>query len=729
MVRHSQVHTLIGVSALLVLMGSSCMDGSMGARVLDGESSDQMVPGTGSGGGTGTPGEPGGPGEPGEPGQPGEPGGEVEPGGVVSGRVTIRRLNRAEYNNTVKDLLFTDATPADAFPADDFGYGFNNIGDTLTISPLHVELYEQAADELVEEALKPAIDPFKDFHEGESLTGSVGAANSTSWNLWSNGELLVSKDLPADGKYIIRARAWASQSGDDLARMGFMVNSNQVHEVEVAATSGSPEVYEFTATVTAGTKYLGVSFLNDYLDSAAGTDRNLYVDWIEIEGPIDASPDQSAARERIMVCTEESQACARDIFETFAKRAWRRPVTTEEVDRLTQFLGVAAAQELTFEDGIRLGIKAILLSPHFIFKPELDQAAVGQTHLVSAHELATRLSYFLWSSTPDDTLLELADSGEILKDDVLRQQVVRMLEDEKAQALLDNFVTQWLYTDAVLEAQPDYVLFPEYNEELAVAMRQEARMFASDFILDDRDFRELLTADYSYINGTLAAHYEIPGVTGDDFVKHTFDGDERGGILSQGGLLTARSYPNRTSPVLRGVWVLEELLCSAPPPPPANVESIDDQMATEGLTLRERLELHRDSGASCYSCHKIMDPIGFAMEHYDPTGKWRDMDNGKPVDALGELPDGRTFLGARELADTLAGDPLYSECLAEKMLTYATGRGFDVRTPGATVNNGVDAPQVELVADALVQNDYSSRELIMQVVLSDAFRKRTPEPR
>ena len=705
----------------LALSSTACLDGSMQTRELDdvsptgepvgsgGVTDPGMLPGGGGGGGGG-------------------PGTDPElPGAVLPGRVTIRRLNRAEYNNTVRDLLFTDARPADVFPADDFGYGFNNIGDTLTVSPLHVELYEKSAEELVNEALKPTLEPIKNFHEGESLTGSVGRAGTNAWNLWSNGELLARTDVPQTGTYRIKARVWASQAGPDLARMGFVVNASQVHEVDVAATSDAPAEYDFVATIEQGTQHIGVAFLNDYNDTDAGQDRNLYVDWIEIEGPLDASPVASEARARIMTCQEEGEACAGEIFSQFARRAWRRPVTSEETARLVQFIGVAATNGLTFEDGIRLGLKAILLSPHFIFRPELDRAAPGEPHVLSAHELATRLAYFIWSSTPDDTLLELADSGEILEEDVLRAEVERMLADDRATALLDNFVTQWLYTDAVLEAAPDYMLFPDYDEALARSMRQEARLFASDFLFEDRDFRDLLTANYSYLDARLAEHYEIPGITGDDFVKHTFEGDERGGVLTQAGLLTARSYPNRTSPVLRGVWILEELLCSAPPPPPADVESIDDQMGGEELTLRERLERHRDSGSSCYSCHKIMDPIGFAMEHYDPVGKWRDTDNGKPVDAMGELPDGRSFLGARQMAETLAEDPLYAECLAEKMLTYATGRGYDVRSPGAVENDGEDAPLVEDLAHTLIARDYSSRELIVQVVLSDAFRKRTPE--
>lgn len=731
-------HALLGLCVGLALSTSACIDGSMSARELDDTTTpDGATPGGEGPGGEGPGGEgPGGEGPggegPGGEGPGGEgPGGEGPGGemaGIVPGRVTISRLNRAEYNNTVRDLLFTEQRPADAFPADDFGYGFNNIGDTLTVSPLHVELYEKSADALIEEALAPAIASSKEFFEAEVVTGSLGAASGEFWNLWSNGELVQQVELPLEGRYIIRARVGGQQAGPDLTRMAFIVNGFSVQDIDVPATREAPAVYEFETTLDAGRQSFGVGFLNDFRDTDTGADRNLYVDWIEIEGPIGATGESTPARERIMVCDETTIDCAHEIFAAFGRRAWRRPLTDAEIERLGQFIGVAASNELTFEDGLRLGIKALLLSPHFIFRPEMDQTDVGVPHALTAHELASRLSYFLWSSTPDDTLQELADSGELLNDDVLRAQIERMLSNERAVALIDNFVTQWLYTDAVLEADPDYVLFPDYNEDLARDMRTESRMFASDFILEDRDYRELLTADYSYINARLAEHYDIPGITGDELRRHTFTGEQRRGILTQGGLLTARSYPNRTSPVLRGVWVLEEILCSEPPPPPADVESIDDQMAGEDLTLRERLELHV-SEPSCQACHKIMDPIGFGMEHYGPTGQWRDNDNGRPVDALGELPDGRTFLGAHAMADVLAEDPLYSECLAEKMLVYATGRGMDVRLPGSTIADGEDAPQVQHIADALVEKNYSSRELIIQVVLSDAFRQRTPEPR
>lgn len=374
MVSSISKHALVGLCVGLALSASACIDGTMSAREID----DATTPGGGASGG----GMNGGGGMSGGGGGviPGTDMGGVIPGAdmaggeaqIVPGRVTIRRLNRAEYNNTVRDLLFTDQRPADVFPADDFGYGFNNIGDTLTISPLHVELYEKSADALVEEALAPAISSSKDFFEAEVITGSIGAASGDFWNLWSNGEVTQQVELPLEGRYIIRARVGGQQAGPDLTRMAFIVNGLSVHELDVSATRDMPDVYEFETTIDAGNQSFGVGFLNDFRNADTGADRNLYVDWIEIEGPIGATGEVTPARERIMVCQETTLDCARQIFATFGRRAWRRPLTTAETDRLGQFIGVAASNELTFEDGLRLGIKAILLSPHFIFRPEMD---------------------------------------------------------------------------------------------------------------------------------------------------------------------------------------------------------------------------------------------------------------------------------------------------------------------------------------------------------------------
>jgi len=464
------------------------------------------------------------------------------------------------------------------------------------------------------------------------------------------------------------------------------------------------------------TTRLAVAFTNDYFSN--GEDRNLYVDWFEIEGPLDAgSSNVSETRARIMSCAPasagEEDACARRILGDFAARAWRRPVTDADMTRLMKSMQFASELGDGFEEGIRLGLRTILLSPHFAFRPERPGKQGDEVEALSSHELATRLSYFLWSTMPDDELRQLADAGQLQDDDVLRQQVERMLADAKAVALIDVFATQWLFIDQVLEVTPDYEMFPDFDEELARAMRTETRMFATDVLLGDRDMRDLLSARDSFINERLATHYGVTGVTGDDFVPHTFADESRRGLLTHGSILTARSYPNRTSPVLRGVWVLEQLLCDAPPPPPPGVESIDDMMAGEGATLRERLEAHRSMPA-CVACHQTMDPIGFGLEHYDATGAWRDLDAGKPVDAFGELPDGRSFLGAYQMAEVLAGDPKFADCVAEKMLTYATGRGFE---------NEFDHPQVHLVAERATDAGLNAHELITQVVLSDAFRK------
>lgn len=703
----------------LLLLSTACSDGSLTVRQIDGaDPSDPTDP---------TPGV-----DPDDPTLP-DPSGNNSLGNsdpstpppIEAGRVTLRRLNRAEYNNTVRDLLGVDSAPADAFPPDNFGYGFNNVGEAMSVSPLLFEFYEITAGNLIDQVLERPVKSTKQYFEAESIGSSVGAASGGFWNLWSNGSLQTRADFPASGDYIIRVRAGAQQAGPDPARMAIELGAVELTMFDVTNDRADPMVFEHTARIDEGQHFVSVSFTNDYYDRDNGADRNLYVDWIEIEGPVSGVVESNPLRERIMICSPEDtapEACARQIFEAFATRAWRRPASSAEVDALVNFIGVAASEGGSFEDGIRLGLKATLLSPHFIFKPESDQAPVGQPHRLTQYELATRLSYFLWSSMPDQELTDLAAQGRLDDDEVLRQQVTRMLADERATALVDNFATQWLYIDQILDVSPDYELYPDFDDALRVSMRLETRRFIQDFIFEDQDLRDILLAKYSYINERLATHYGIPGVQGDELQRVEFTGEGRRGLLTHGGLLTARSYPNRTSPVLRGVWVLEQVLCDEPPPPPADVESIDDQMAGDDLTLRERLELHR-SKPQCIGCHATMDPIGFGLEHYDPTGAWRDTDNGKMVDALGELPDGRTFNGAFEMADILANDPKYTHCVTEKMLTYALGRGVHARD-----EESADRPQVDAIVHAVEAANYSSRELIVQIVLSDAFRLRTPEP-
>jgi hypothetical protein len=498
---------------------------------------------------------------------------------VTAGRVTLHRLNRAEYNNTVRDLLGLDVTPADAFPADDFGYGFNNIADVLSMSPLLFELYEQAADTLIEEAMRAPVLTQKVRVEAEAGEATVGGASGDAWNLWSNGS--VGQDVTATGagRYRFTVRAWATQAGPDVAKMELLVDEATIASFDVPNEGGNPGTFTFEANLTAGSHFVAVGFTNDFYDQAAGADRNLLVDWFEVEGPLGAIAS-TPARDRLMICQPsgaDDRACASQILAAFGRKAWRRPLAQAELDRLLGFLDVAKAQGEGWDAGVKLAMKALLLSPNFIFRVEQDRPELGDaSYSLTDHELATRLSYFLWSSTPDDALLKLADEGKLQDEAALRGEVKRMMADPRAIALIDNFATQWLYIDAIREVHPDYMLFPQFDEALAQAMREETRLFIKELIFEDRPVSDLFLADYTYLNERLAAHYGVPGVTGPELRRVVLPADSpRGGLLGQGSLLTARSYPDRTSPVLRGVWVLKQLMCSAPPAPPPGVEGLE----------------------------------------------------------------------------------------------------------------------------------------------------------
>lgn len=678
---------------LAVLMSAGCDVGELNMRTPEGE------PGTAW------------PNDPNNPGTQNPGAEEIDPG-----RVTIRRLNRAEYNNTIRDLFGDTTRPADSFPEDDYGYGFNNNSDVLSLSLIHLEQYMEASAEIVERALDTGAPASSTQRvEAEVAGGSVGAASNEYWNLWSNGTISQVVTVPANGRYIVRARAYQSQGGPDPANMVLAIGT-QNQSFDVTNTSSNPGVFEFEAMVQEGGQVLSAEFTNDFYDEPAGADRNLYVDYIELEGPIDAiGTGGSAARDRIMTCVpgENPQACAAEIISGFGRKAWRRTLTQQEVDRLVQFQDVAAAEGEGFERGIRLALQAMLMSPNFLFRPEFDAAQESaEPHTLSDWELASRLSYFIWSSMPDDTLLDLAEAGQLQDDEVLRAQVLRMLEDPKADALIDTFLTQWLYIDAVLEAQPDAETFPEFDDELRQSMRQETRLFVKDLIAANAPLETLITADYTFVNARLAAHYGMD-VTGlaDDLVKRPYGDDSRRGLISHAGLLTARSHPTMSSPVRRGEWILANLWCDEPLPPPPNVENIAQSPEDrEGKTVRELFEMHSKDPV-CASCHRIMDPIGFGLEHYDGIGAWRDTEQGKPIDASGVLPPDIAFNGPAELADILAGSHKLSECATEKTLTFALGRGMKTS----------DKPQIEAIA---TKPDLGFRDLITEVVLSDAFRMR-----
>jgi hypothetical protein len=626
------------------------------------------------------------------------------------GRVTLHRLNRVEYNNTVRDLLGTALRPADDFPADDYGYGFDNIADVLSLSPVQLELYDRAAEALTDEALLTSSTAELFHHEAEALDGSAGSAQGTTWVLSSSGTVSVTVNLPAEGSYRIAARVWGQQAGAEPARMNLLVGGVTFGPFDVPETSGNPVVIEATTDLAAGNKVVQVEFINDYYDPDLNEDRNLVIDWIEVEGPLGAATD-NPIRDRLVTCDPvgDGDPCVREIVGNFARRAWRRPLTETEVGSLVGLVDLAVTEGDDVETGLHLALQAILISPHFLFRVELDPAP--ELHPLDDHELASRLSYFLWSSMPDDDLFAAADSGSLQDPAELEAQVRRMLDDPKSEALLDNFAGQWLNTRGLVNHAPDPVAFPEYDDELRIAMETETRLFFGEFLRSDLPLDQMLEADFGFIDARLAAHYGEPAPA-TDFEKVTLTTGQRGGLLTQGALLTITSNPTRTSPVKRGKWILTNLLCSEPDPPPPGVEGLEENGPITG-SVRERMEQHR-SDPVCASCHRVMDPLGFALENYGPIGGWRTEDNGYAVDATGELPTGETFDGAAGMSSVIGADPRFARCVAEKLTTYGLGRGLE----------DTDAIYVDAIAEELRTRGNRMTDLIALIAQSEPFRMR-----
>ncbi len=638
----------------------------------------------------------------------------------------MHRLNRAEYDNTVRDLLQTDLQPARTFPEDDFGNGFDNQAAVLSMSPLHVEMYEAAADDLVQRGVlaeQALTQQWRIEAESEQMSAGAGGPSADGWNLWSNGFLKANVDLPGPGTYLFRVRAYGQQGGPDPAQMAMGIDQAQLIVVDVPNTSDSPGVFELSIETNAGIHAFEVWFVNDYYEEGVA-DRNLVIDWFDIEGPIGVTADRPAGYDLVFGCDPGDigeDACAAQIAREFGARAFRRPVESDELSRLLQLYAMARGLDADFEEAVGVMVKAMLVSPHFLYRVEVDRNPTSaKSRELNAYELASRLSYFLWSSMPDDRLLQLADEGSLLEDDVLAQQVQRMLRDDKSSALVDNLAGQWLYTRSIDNVSPDYMAFPEWDDNLKISMKEEMRLFLTPFFLEDRNMLELLTAEDTWVDSRLAQHYGWEEPLDGLFTNRPIpDGFPRAGLLSQGGLMTALSYPTRTSPVRRGAWVLTNLMCEAPPPPPPGVEGLIEQdQQDENESFRDRMERHR-ADPICASCHQSMDPIGFALEEYDGVGVFRDFDQlGNPIDASGRLTDGFEFVGVEELGAHLAQDRRLPRCMAQKTWTYALGRAPTVE----------DIVYLDAVQNRFASGGHSFGALAEAIVLSEPFRRKTGEP-
>ena len=641
------------------------------------------------------------------------------------GRVTMRRLNRAEYNNTIRDLVGLDLKLSESFPSDDVGYGFDNVGDVLSISPILMEKYLAAAEKVVQSAIATPESAAKPVRfEMEDLSGaqrfSVDTLNGHMFA--SNGELGLEYHFPVSDEYTIRIQGAAQQAGDEPARMGLRIDGREVTAFDVKQRLREPGLFEFKTRVEAGKRKVAVAFLNDFYQQQGPNtrDRNLFVDWIEVQGKPGMRGAPSDSHARIFLGLEtgagNQRAAARKILAEFARRAYRRPVQKAEVDRLLRYVDLAKQKGDSFERGIQLGVQAILVSPHFLFKVEIDPEPNNpkSQRLLNDYELATRLSYFLWSSMPDETLFQLAAQGKLKNAQVLRAQAKRMLKDPKARALADNFGGQWLTLRNLSAFSPDPKMYPAWSETLRAAMRTETERYFEAIVREDRSILEFISSNFTFVNEPLAKHYGIPGVTGDEFQRVTLAGGRRGGVLTQASILAVTSNPTRTSPVKRGKWVLEQFLGTPPPPPPPGVGELKDEGEALKGTLRQRMEQHRkDPG--CASCHSRMDPIGFGLENFDAIGAWRDKDGLEPVDASGTLPDGKSFNGPGELKKILLDKKQsFVRNLNEKLLTYAIGRGVE----------STDKCNIDEMAKQVAAKGFRFSSLVDAVIMSDPFRKR-----
>ncbi len=642
------------------------------------------------------------------------------------GRMTLRRLNRAEYNNTIRDLFGVDLRPADDFPADDVGHGFDNIGDVLSLPPLLLERYLAAAEKIVDQLILPPENwgPRTTRYEAENLPESVPGEKVRGGfrGIYSSGEVPLEVSFPTEAEYVLRVRAFGDQAGDEAVRMALRIDGADIMVYDVPATKDQPAVLETRITAAARQHRLALEFINDYYrpaDADAGNrDRNLYVDYVEIEGPFGGAPPPLSDTHRRVIfrapaAPDESASCAREMLAHWATRAYRRPVSDEEVERLAHFVELAQTEVDSFERGMQLALSAMLVSPHFLYRVELDPPAGATARPINDFELASRLSYFLWSSMPDETLFDEARRGTLHEAERLEAHVRRMVADAKSVALVDNFAGQWLQIRNLETVTPDPKQFPTFDDNLRRAMLEETRRFVEAVIREDRSVLEFLDADFTFLNEQLARHYAIEGVSGDEFRRVALQGDQRGGLLSQASVLTVTSNPTRTSPVKRGKWVLEQLLGAPPPPPPPNVEELAEGGELTG-TLRQRMEQHR-ANPSCAACHSRMDPLGFGLENYDAIGAWRDREGEAPIDASGTLASGESFQGPKQLKALLRSKrDAFRRCLAEKLLTYALGRGVEE----------VDQTAITAITGALSQNGDKFSSLVLAIVRGDPFQMR-----
>lgn len=678
------------------------------------------------------------------------------------GRVTMRRLNRVEYRNTIRDLIGIDFDPTEDFPSDDVGHGFDNIGDVLTLSPVLMERYLAAAESITARAITPIppqptkrhlsaryTEPASGEVEQRVIEDGWRRLSSDGKDPIETGPLNTRYEWQAEGDYIFRTKVFAKSGAP--ARIAILISGRDLPEptpreqldqlvgnaerpmrllstVEVQATSReSAQLIEVPVPKMRGRGRVLVAL---YKPGEGQPPAVVNVEYFALEGPLDPRPESQ--RQLLAANPDLPQSeQTREVLTRFLRRAYRRPPTRDELERVAAFVDSTVASGEKWEAGMQYAIQAVLCSPKFLFRVELDDTPQSpDKRPLDEFQIASRLAYFLWSSMPDDELLDLAGQGQLTAN--LEQQVRRMLADPKSRALVDNFAMQWLQIQRLTTLSPDAKLFPNFNEQLRAAMLEETSRFFESILREDRRIPELIDADYTFLNEPLARLYGIVDtqgnlagqpvtrrggepIRGGEFRRVSLQDRRRGGLLTQASVLTVTSNPNRTSPVKRGRWVLEQILGEPPPPPPPNVpELAEDQESTLGASLRTRLEIHRRN-PSCANCHAKMDPIGFALENYNAIGGFRTRDGEFEIDPSGEFADGAKFQGVEDLKSIVSGKKdLLARCLTEKLMTFALGRGVEY----------YDRPIVEQIVRTITSEDDRFSRLVIEIVQSEPFRYR-----
>lgn len=635
----------------------------------------------------------------------------------------IRRLNRQEYNNTLRDLIGLELNLAASFPPDDIGFGFDNIGSALKTSPIHIERYLDAAELALQKAI--AVPDVKQLPPVELI-------GLRTYPLTSEDPVEFAHHLEP-GRYLADfslVRAGIDESAPPPSLQISFGTDRRI--VDAERVQDETVVYRYWLTVAKGDSQVSVSLVqpdqatmrpaeavnaNVSGDQRYGSNHGLHVDSMIVRGPVHFARDQlPLAHQQLLFCTPDYGVasrldCGRQVISRFTQRAFRRPVSEEEITPLLAIFELANSRGESFERACQIALSAVLVSPQFLFLVEPDAT---QDRQLNEYEIASRLSYFLWSTMPDERLLRQAADSTLREN--LHDQVARMLTDPKSHALVENFVGQWLQLRNLEGVAPDKYLYPGFDDELKQDMRRETEHFFAHVLHGNRSILELLDSDYVFVNDRLAHHYQIDGIDGADFRQVSVSGKRRGGILTHGSILTLTSNHNRTSAVKRGQWIMQQLLGTPPPPPPPDVPELDEspQVATSA-SLRERLEAHR-ANPECAACHTQMDPLGFALENYDAIGGWRDSDGKFLIDASGELPGELRFANANELKKILrtTATRKFSWCLIENMLTYALGRKLEPS----------DYRLVESIRGQLEKDNFRVHQIILGVVDSDAFQQR-----